>query len=165
MEDYTKQTIKILTEASDEQKLEALADIRENGSLQVLPYVIDLLISSKNEEIRASVIGLLQDIKEQAAVNYLVNAMKDAKYASVLPSLVECCWENGLNYSADLQFFIDIVITGDFKLSFDAFTVIENMDHTYSEETRNKMVIHIKDRLLDVDHERKLLLASLIDIL
>lgn len=165
MQDYIKQTIKVLNEGTVEQKLEAITDIRENGSLLVLPAVIDLLSSSKNQDLTEAIVGLLQDVKEQSAAGYFVAAMKDPRYASILPVLVECCWENGLNFSADLRFFVDMVVHSEFKLAFDAFTILENMEHTYSEEVRMAEIIHIKDCLMDVDHDRKLLLASLIDVL
>lgn len=118
-----------LFSANNEIVVAAVQKIRSHGNSLYIPILLDLLISNPDNEIEKEILKLLGNIKAKNAVPLLVKALQDPTYKSVQKNILTACWQNGLNYDDYLPFFVDIVINEDWETAFEAFTLIENMEH------------------------------------
>ena len=70
----------------------------------------------------------LVKLKTNKANTILLSAIKKTKSLSQKALIIAACWETGLDFSKDYLFFIDLICSTDFTVSFEAFTVITEMD-------------------------------------
>ncbi len=145
--------------------LETIAKIRESGNSYVLAETIDLLHQTKNQEIKKSILNLLSELKDKESIPILIAAIKNEKYHNERANLIASCWQNGLGYNDYLPFFIDLVIHEEFKIAFEAFTVIENMFGSIGEEVIEAEIIKVSDALKDADEQKAYFLNGLLTII
>lgn len=88
--------------------------------------LITLLISARStrEEKDEALIHL----KENQAQDFIINAITKTKKPEHKALIVAACWETGLDFSKNYLFFIDLICSSDFLVSFEAFTVIQEME-------------------------------------
>lgn len=122
-----KRQISILRSGNTSAIIDTIQEIREKGSITILPELFDLLLGSENDEIIKSCSSLLNDLKNKESVQYLVKALKDEKYEPVRHILVSACWQNGLDYHEEFQLFTEIVLNDNYAAAIEAFTVIESI--------------------------------------
>ena len=87
---------------------------------------VTVLVSSKSsrEEKDAALIFL----KENNSQSFILNAIAKTKNLEQKALLIAACWETGLDFSKDYAVFIDLICHTNFLVSFEAFTVIQEMD-------------------------------------
>jgi hypothetical protein len=145
--------------------LSAIEHIRAYGENNMLPFIFGLLSVEKDEEIILAIKKLLSDLTNQSSANYIVEAIHSAKNNKVLKLLVSSCWENKLDFSEYLPEFVSLVLSGNFEVSFEAFTVIENMNVNFPRELVNEQIHSLKNKVHEVGEEKQYLFMELIDIL
>jgi hypothetical protein len=154
-----------LKSADPELVLNTVEKIRESGNTLILEGLIELLHSTGVPEIRQSVLTLLSDLKNKVCVPVLVAAITNEKYTDIRKDLVGCCWQNGLDYSEYLPLFIGLVINEEFQISFEAFTLIENMYGRIEDDVLDIETIKINEALKAASDEKAYLLNSLLTII
>src|SRR3989339_310443 len=132
-----QQIISKLNSANPELVIETISHLRDTGNPSYIPVLIELLHSSENPEINSKIINLLADIKHSEVVPQLLDAIRNEKYAGERKNLISLCWENGLDFSANLPVFVDLVINEDLEVAFEAYTVITNMEGKITPEMMN----------------------------
>lgn len=140
----------------------ALTQLEEDGSIAVLPTIIELLNSTVDDDITKRAYKLLCELKQTTSVPIIIEAIMNKEYASIQEMLLRACWENGLDYSKYLPTFVDIVIHGSFMNAFEAFTVIENMEQAIDEDIANEMASILSNALNSVSTEKESLIIDLI---
>jgi hypothetical protein len=128
--------------------LDAIDRIRNSGNPEYLPYLMSLLIQSLPESIINEVLIILGELKDQKSVPFLLEAINNNEYTSVRKELIASCWQNGLDFSDHLPFFVDLVINNEFEIAFEAFTVIENLEFQPVEEVRQSEIKKIDDAIV-----------------
>lgn len=151
------ETVKQLQSGDLEQVNEALREIRENGNTAYLPVLFELLAANSRESIRQAIYGLLAELKQREAVPLLVEAIQDPHYAGFRVPIVSACWENGLDYSFYLSVFVDLVIQKDFRLAFEAYTVITNMNGKITRDCLERESKKLKEALPHAGNRTELL--------
>jgi HEAT repeat protein len=154
-----------LTSGSETQILNAIAELGEKGNPLYIPFLTDILTNSPGDEVRKSILDLLDNLKDKECIPYLVGAIRDETNHSLRRDLVACCWKNGLDYSEHLSFFTGLVIDSDFEVAFEAFTVIENLGQLPPAEIRSPEIVKIRHALHTSEGMQKKLLLELISIL
>lgn len=144
--------------------LNAVSNLRKQGDSADLNDIIELLHTSNNSEIKEAVSSFLCDLKEQNSVINIINAIKNIKYKNELEVLVSSCWQSGLDYSAYLAFFTDLVINEKYIVAVEAFTVIENMPSDFSEEEIENNISKIQTAIHLKEKEKSYLFAELIKV-
>ena len=145
--------------------LQTIEEIRESGSSAQFSGLMELLHETDNQDIKKHILTLFSEIKSTDTVPLLMEAIQNKRYAGELKDLLVCCWHNGLNYSAYLPVFIDLVINEEFLTSFEAFTVIENMYGIIIEEIIDLQVSKIHHSLTTANDQKKYLLNELLLII
>lgn len=139
-----KEWIKLLESNSPVDVLMAIREIRNKGSITMLPYMFRLLNPSVNEVIRKSIIMLVSEIKVQAAAPIIVEALENMNFGEDRTSMVAACWQSGIDFSDHLPAFIKIFAEADYQTAVEAFSVIEESVLNAGEAMKNKCI-----RLLD----------------
>ncbi len=112
--------------ASDEVVVSTLVEIRDSGEEYMVEAIINLLFSKRTDRLKGEVMNFLVDIKSQSAVAVFVSAIRNNYGAEDLHRLVSVCWQSRLDFSADIELFIDLLCNADEQTSIEAFSVIEN---------------------------------------
>ncbi len=87
---------------------------------------ITILISNKSS--REDKDDALKYLKENNAQSFILNAITKTKNPSHKALIIAACWETGLDFSKDYLFFINLICSNDFLVSFEAYTVIKEME-------------------------------------
>jgi len=145
--------------------LETLEQIRHEGDCTILSHLFDLLVDTYNVEIKNAIAALLNDLKDKSSVASLVEGIRNPKYQSELAVIVSACWQCGLDFSEYLSDFVDLVLTNNYLVAIEAFTVIESTDARFADELLSANILKIKAQLCNLAPDRKPLVAELLKLL
>lgn len=120
---------KNLFSVNTEIVISAIETIRKKGNKLYLPILFDLLNSSPEAEIELEIKNLLGTVKDKESVNSFIRAIEDERYKSIRKSILIACWQNGLDFSTFLPVFVDLVISEEWEVAFEAFTIIDNLEY------------------------------------
>lgn len=161
----TDKSILNLKSRNPEILLQIIEEIRETGNGSQFGGLMELLHETKNQDIKIEILKLFSELKSTDTIPLMIDAIQNKKYAGELKELLTCCWHNGLNYSPWLPLFVDFVINEEFLVSFEAFTVIENMYGKIDEAVIAGQLVKINDSLENADGQKRYLLNELKDII
>ena len=164
-DNLTEKLLNNLKSDNPEIVLQIIEEIRESGSSSQFSGLMELLHNTDNQDIKKGILTLFSELKSTDTVPLLMEAIQNKKYADQLKELLTCCWQNGLNYSRYLPIFVDMVISEEFLISFEAFTVIENMYGKIDESVVEKQVEKIRISLITANEQKKYLLNELFAII
>lgn len=149
--------------------LATIETLKEEGDCSIIPALIDLMMTSEHEEIKQVIGQFLADIKEAGAAPLFISAIQNERYLPIRAHLIGLCWQSGLDFTPFLPVFIEMVIVGNYMESFEAMTVIENLDGQITKELAeqmtdllNKSATNAKEEKAGYIHEIKELLPQLI---
>jgi hypothetical protein len=118
---------KSIDSSSDEAIIGLLAELRESGEDYMLPTIINLLFSSRSENLKNEVVNFLVDLKNKSSIVTIIETIKQNKRSKDIHRLVSVCWQSRLDFTPHIDIFIDIMEHGNYQACLEAFTVLENM--------------------------------------
>lgn len=154
-----------LNSGKEELVLQTIDILHDSGNPLYIPYLTNLLADTGFETVRESIFVLLGELKNKESVPYLVEAIRNKDLAPFRKQLVASCWQNGLDFSAHLLFFTDLVISEPWEIGFEAFTVIENLENLPEREIIEAAVSKIKMALPASQEKKEYLLNGLLTVL
>lgn len=86
----------------------------------------------------------LRHLKENNAQDFILSAISKTKNLEQKALLIASCWETGLDFSKNYSVFIDLICHENFVVSFEAFTVIEEMEAEIDNATLNTSLAKLK---------------------
>jgi homoserine dehydrogenase len=95
---------------------------KENTSADLLENLLDPKITRQESE------EIFSKLKENNTQKLMVDGIKVAERVKEKTVLTAACWESGLDFSADLLFFVELACHPDFQLAMEALTVVESME-------------------------------------
>lgn len=129
-----------LENETDDQIQSTLHYYRENGDIELLPNVLELLASDRSDMVKETIIELCGDIKTQEAANIAFDYMAQTKNANIRKALLSSLWQAGIDISDRAEKIVEIMLAcTDFETTFDAFTLLENCAIEISQETASKL--------------------------
>ncbi len=143
----------------------ALEEIKIKGDDSYIAPLIEFMHHATNKEVKEKVYGLFLDLKHEDSVDILINEMKKENDLDVLESLVAACWQNGLNYSRHLPYFVQLIIDQEFQIAFEAFTVIENMYGKIEGDIESMLLGKIEKSIPNAEERKQYLLKGLLEII
>lgn len=157
--------LKGLFSADTEKVMETIEELCVSGKTSDIPAILELLHLSQEKEIKSKVHALLANLKDKQAIPLLIAAIQNERYAPELQQLVSCCWENGLDYTIYLPLFVDLLISGDFLVAFEAYTVITNMETPIDQVKIDVEIEKLDKALHTTTDEKKALMLDVVDFL
>lgn len=145
--------------------IDTLEEIKFSGNSKLLPFLIDLLHVSKNNDVKTQVYNILSELKHSDSIPILMEAIQNVNYKNEQEMLIRACWENGLDFTPYMSDFVELVIKGEYMIAFEAFTVIENLDGHISEIESENLLLKLKQGLESALNERKVLISELIQFI
>ena len=94
---------------------------------------VTVLVSSRSS--REEKDEALLALKENNAQAFIINAIAKTKNVEQKALLIAACWETGLDFSKDYLVFVELIGHENFIVSFEAFTVIQEMEAEIDEST------------------------------
>ncbi|MCE1198539.1 MAG: hypothetical protein LWW85_06185 [Marinilabiliales bacterium] len=143
----------------------AFEEIQNKGDETFVAPLIEMLHQPFGQEVKTKIYALFADLKHEKSGFMLMASVKQEQDPEVLEHLLSCCWQNGLNYSQELPFFVDLVLNQEFSIAFEAFTVVENMYGKIDLDTESKLLERIKRSLQEGDERKIHLLNGLLEII
>ena len=123
-----EQIKKDLFSAQTKVVISAIEKIKHQGNQLYIPILFDLLNSSPELEIETEIKNLLGTVKDKNVVNSFMRALEDEKYKPIRKLILVACWQNGLDFSNFMPVFIDLIISEEWDVAFEAFTVLDNLE-------------------------------------
>ena len=164
-ENRLKNQIQSLRSGNRTAILTTLKELRSDGNVSVLPDLFDLLLDQEDEEIAGEITSLLNDLKDKEAAPILSEAIRNPEYSKIMTILVSACWQNGLSYGEYIDTFVEVIISGQYEASIEAFTVIEEAVGDLEQEERDLLIKNLKSHIKDIDELKKPLLSELIKVI
>jgi len=143
----------------------ALEEIKNRGDDTYIAPLIEFLHTPASKEAKALVYQLFIDLKHENSVDQLIHELKNEQDPVILEHLVAACWQNGLNYSKHLPFFVRLIIDQEFQIAFEAFTVIENMFGKIDGDLERKLIEEIEKCIPTSEDRKQYLLKGLLEII
>jgi hypothetical protein len=143
----------------------ALDEIKYKGDDTYIAPLIEFIHQISSKEVKENIFQLFVDLKHENSVDQLVSELKNEKDLDILERLVACCWQNGLDYSKHLPYFVQLVIDQEFQIAFEAFTVIENMYGKIEGDVETMLIEKIGKRIPEVEDRKQYLLKGLLEII
>jgi hypothetical protein len=132
---------------SDNTKLimSTLHEIRNSGSVKMLPVLFELINNKTEAVVRNEIIRLLGDLKNRDAVPLIVDSIDKHDFGEYLPTVIAACWQSGLDFSDHLKVFASLFVHADFITSLEAFTVIEESISHASDNERIECIHYLRN--------------------
>jgi hypothetical protein len=108
---------------------------KQDKSLQ--STVIALVTDPRNREHRQEVLNTL---KNNNARELLITLLQDKDYRKYRKDILAVCWETGIDFSADLDFFTGFLFDPDPQIVLEANTVIEEMPGPFSPDIQARVL-------------------------
>jgi hypothetical protein len=165
-------------------KLKKLSEALKMNNKKLIPEAIDLLRNEQpfegavgllaelynrtgEDEIRKSIEGFMNDIKDQATAPEIISEIMHGWNPETTRMLVASCWQSGLDYSSYSMEIAEVFFRSDFATALECFTVMEESVHILNTEQKRALLILIdnKSKLLKPDmtklaHELKSILSQ-----
>jgi len=128
--------------------IEALQEIKETGTITLLPYIFDLINENIENEIKKEVYFILSNIHDKNAPQYYIKAIEEKDFGFLRSEVISLCWQSSLDFSPYIDFFAKIMLdSDDFQTALEAFTVIENsLNNATIETLKNCLNILISNK-------------------
>ncbi len=159
-----KEWIRLLESHSPVDVLTAIREIRNKGSITMLPFMFKLLNPSVNEIIRKSVVMVVSEIKVQAAAPIIVDALENMNLGEDYTSIVAACWQSGIDFSSHIPAFIKIFTEADYQTAVEAFSVIEEAILNAGNDMKSKCIRLLKEMNDRISVEKYPLYKELIKV-
>jgi len=153
--------IKDLTSSEDKKVFTALKQLRKHGKKEAIGPLVDLLSTTKNEEIKSQIINLLFDLKDQSVVEEIINAIENEKYKSERATLISIFWQSSLDSSEYISIIVKQAIIGDYLIGIEVLSVIDNYDSTFQEAEIEDLKFDLDEAIETEETEKINLLTSI----
>ncbi|MCF8225549.1 MAG: hypothetical protein K9J30_06695 [Bacteroidales bacterium] len=158
-----KKTISILRSGNSSAIITTINEIRDHGKIIFLPEIFDLLLNADDNEILGACIDLINDLKQNESVPYVIRAIKDSSLKDIRHHLVSSCWQSGLNYAKYTGLFTDLLIREEYLVAVEALTVIENHLSELTDEETARLLARLQDAVPRATEHKKALINELIN--
>jgi hypothetical protein len=147
--------------------LKALNKLEKAANIKDLPAIIQAMARLTDPGLVNHFASFMGNIRSKQAPEVVVRFLADPSCSNIRTELTRSCWESQLDYSPHLLLFAHLFITGDYMLSLEAFTVIENtcMERPVKKSLINEISVLVNNSLPDQPETKQRLVRELILVL
>ncbi|UCH13621.1 MAG: hypothetical protein JSV22_10985 [Bacteroidales bacterium] len=145
--------------------IEALKEIKENGTINIIPCLFDLINEKTSDIIKKDILRLICDIKEQSAAPVLIDAISTRNFGEDTACVIATFWQSRLDFSSYLPTFIKIFIKEDYQTAIEAFTVIEESVSKISNKMQQECISILNSAADSITQEKKPLYRELVKVI
>ena len=116
----------------------------EGNSTMIIPLLKTYVSWESDEDIQNKIAKILRELKTESAVPELMEALEDPEFDSIRALILSAFWHSGIYPVNDLDVLVRHAIRGDYFVTLEAITVIENIEAPMDVEM-------IQDAIFDID--------------
>jgi hypothetical protein len=143
----------------------ALEEIKTKGDTTYIAPLIAFLRQPMTKEVQENIYQVFIDLKDENSVDQLIHELENENDLDILVRLIAACWQNGLNYSKHLPYFVQLIIDQEFQIAFEAFTVVENMYGKINYDDEMTLLEKIEKSIPFAEDRKQYLLKGLLEII
>ena len=132
------------------------------GAIRILTEVFD---RSDDLTVKGLIRNFMNDIKESGTRPEIISEIRKSYKPETICMLVSSCWQSGLDYSQYAEDMMKVFLSGDYMVSLECLTVIEESLHNIPEKMKNEMITYLEQNKGKINNERHALVNELISIL
>lgn len=153
-----------LFSSNEKEVIEVLKNISEKGYPEIVTDLIGLYSSTKFESVKNQIYFILANLKDKNSVSYFMDGLKLETNPDIRTQLISACWQNGLDFSKYLEYFIEVIAKENMFNSIEAFSVIEG-NYTNLEEDELTKLRSFAKKLKKITVQENLKLLSEVESL
>jgi len=153
---------KDLTSSDKDVLVKAIREVAEHGSPAIINHLLRATFKSGFPEALVEGKKILFNIKDNGAVDVLLDVLKGNEFIAFKSEIAASIWEAGLNAEDRLIDLVEIAITSDYMTIVEVTTIIENIETGFPFDEVTEASLIINEHLHEVEDEsRSALLSSL----
>ncbi|GAB4292616.1 MAG: hypothetical protein Kow0068_17870 [Marinilabiliales bacterium] len=168
MDRNTKQKLilKNLKSKNNNTVIEAIKDARKDGDVNILKQILLILDETANTQIKEEIINVIKDLRFSNGVPYIIKYISESRNDINRYKIISACWQSNLDFSKHLDVFNKIVITDEYEVAIEAFTVIEQAIERFKPEKKliDESMHYLKNSISKCDKNKQSLIIELIKI-
>jgi hypothetical protein len=98
------------------------------------PIILELNTKSHSEK-NALILEFLACLKDRKARSVMMDLIQQTELKEYQQLLLSTIWNSPLDYTDYLEVFVDLALKGDFIITLECLTIIENLDGPFSEKS------------------------------
>lgn len=132
------------------------------GALKLVAMYYDI---TDDENIKQSISGLFNDLKEKRFRTEVIEAIAAVTRPGSKAMLTSSCWQSGLDYSEHATALAGFFMEADYMTSLECFTVIETCAADISDSDRAGIIFRMQQQMESWDTPKQKLAGELISLL
>jgi hypothetical protein len=100
----------------------------------LLPIILELNTKNHTEK-NALILEFLACLKDRKARSVMMDLIQQTELKDYQQLLLSTIWNSPLDYTDYLEVFVDLALKGDFIITLECLTIIENLDGPFSENS------------------------------
>ncbi|MCB0479398.1 MAG: hypothetical protein KDC84_14610 [Crocinitomicaceae bacterium] len=144
-----KKIIELLTmlnSKDEKESIHAVSRLKVHGDESVLEPLLDKFMATKSDELKNEILIFFSELKSTKAPAVIMPLLKKNKFKDAQALILNTMWNSGLDYSQNITDLCEIAIDGDFMVTFECFTILDNInDGDFLETDINDANIILKE--------------------
>ena len=132
------------------------------GAIRLLAELFD---KSTEPSIKSNISAFMNDMKEKSLCIEVVTEIKKKYKSETTKMLVSSCWQSGLDYARYASDFALVFERGDYETAIECFSVIESNLPGISKQSRDHIIILLKESEGLRNSAKSALMEELVDLL
>lgn len=118
---------------NEDTVLKAVKKTRSKGTEQIIPTLFKTFTETGSERVKKEITELLSELKSSQVVEALIDQLSLEDESGRRLALT-AIWSSGLDANDFVDEIVQAAIRGSFMESFEALTIIENLEPPFEEE-------------------------------
>lgn len=158
--------IEVINTCTDEKLLSLLVELKGTSNLFFLEALLQQLAENVREaRTEKAIIDFISNLKEPTAAEIISEFIEQNNDKLNLTKIITASWQGSLDFSKHIPIFVEILVSGDYSIAFEAFTLLENHLHALTSEELEKCQNTIAKALPLVDEDKQRLLQEMIKLM
>lgn len=117
-----------LNSGDDARIIKGLQEMKEHGDPTLIPDLVELLNNQPSIDVESKVLEVLNTLKDNKAVEPLLEAAQLADNKALQPQLMGAIWQSGLSVKGQLDPIVSTALKGDYITAFECLTIIDHAE-------------------------------------
>lgn len=120
--------LKKLNSKDSKESINAVSRLKVHGDESVLEPLLDKFISTDSDELKNEILIFFSELKSTKAPEVIIPLIKKEKFKDALALILNTMWNSGLDYSQNIADLCEIAVNGDFMVTFECYTILDNIN-------------------------------------
>jgi hypothetical protein len=133
-----------------------------SGAIRLLTEVFD---KTEMISLKQIIRNFMNDMKESEARPEIITEIRKPYKPETISMLVSSCWQSGLDYAPYASDLLTLFLQGDYIVSLECLTVIEESLHNIPTGRKNEMLVYLEENKGEAVNEKSALINELLSML